>query len=63
MGTTLVAWVLATEGALAQDGIATTSLLPTRTVRSGLDRLVEADLVVARPSLQDARKQVYDLQP
>lgn len=40
---------------------ATTSLLPTRTVGYGLNRLEEADFLTASPSLQDARKQVYEL--
>lgn len=58
---TLVAWVLAAEGPLAQDAIASTSLLPTRTVRYGLNRLQEDGFLAARPSVQDARKQVYVL--
>lgn len=59
----LIAWVLAADGPLTKDAIATTSLLPTGTVVCGLDRLEEIDLIVVRPSLHDARKQVYDLQP
>lgn len=59
----LVARILATEAGLAQGELAERSLLPTRTVRYALNRLEEAALVVARPSLKDARKQVYALQP
>lgn len=58
----LVARCLAEEAGLTQVELAERSLLPTRTVRYGLARLREADLVTARPSLQDARHQVYVLQ-
>lgn len=58
---TLGARVLATDGPLTPGAIATMSLLSTRTVRYGLDRLEEADFLTAHPSLRDARKQVYDL--
>lgn len=59
----LIARILVADGPLAQDAIASTTLLPPRTVRYGLTRLEEATLVSARPSLQDARKQVYAFQP
>lgn len=58
---TLVALTLAADGPLTQDGIATESLLPARTVRYGLGALQEAGLLVARSSLEDARRNVYDL--
>lgn len=60
---TLVAHTLAADGPLTQDGIATASLLPARTVRYGLETLQEAGLIVDRPCLEDARKNVYDLSP
>jgi len=57
----LVARILAEEGELAKGELAERSLLPTRTVRYALSRLEAADLVTARPSLRDARKQLYVL--
>lgn len=59
----LVARILAEHDGLAQGELAEESLLPTRTVRYALTRLDEAGFVAARPSLQDARKQVYVLEP
>lgn len=35
--------------------------LPPRTVRYGLDRLMDADVVERRPCLRDARQSVYEL--
>lgn len=58
----LVARFLAEDGPLTQGDLAERSLLPHRTVRYALNRLEAADFVAARPSLQDARKTVYDLQ-
>lgn len=58
----LVARFLAEEAGLTQGELAERSLLPPRTVRYALGRLEDADLVTARPSLQDARHQVYVLQ-
>ncbi len=57
----LVARVLEAEGALPQGELAEESLLPERTVRYALNRLEERDLVEARYSLTDARKQVYSV--
>lgn len=59
----LVARTLVEEGPLPQAIIADRSLLPKRTVRYGLDALEEADTLTTRPSLTDARKQVYAIQP
>lgn len=59
----LVARVLAEHEGLTKGELTERSLLPTRTVRYALDRLEAADLVAATPSIQDARKQVYVLQP
>ncbi|PSQ19269.1 ArsR family transcriptional regulator [Halobacteriales archaeon QS_8_69_26] len=55
----LVAKVLETNHALSQGEIAEATLLPDRTVRYALNRLQEVELVGARHSFQDARKQVY----
>lgn len=57
----LVARTLTADGPLSQADIAERSLLPARTVRYGLDSLEDAQLLAARPSLEDARKQVYVL--
>ena len=57
----LVAKILETDGPLSQGQVAEESLLPDRTVRYALNRLEESCLVVSRYSVQDARKQVYDL--
>lgn len=59
----LIARVLTEESGLAQDEVVERTLLPPRTVRYGLTRLEEADIVDTMPSLQDPRKQVYLLQP
>lgn len=58
----LVARILAENGPLAPGSLAEQSLLPKRTMRYAINRLEEADLVDTRPSLQDARKQVYVLE-
>lgn len=58
----LIARVLAEVGPLPKGDIAERTLLPTRTVQYGLTSLEDADLVASRPSLKDARKQVYVLQ-
>lgn len=52
----LVAIDLKHEGTLSQQEIAVESLLPERTVRSGLDQLQKVDVVQAAISLRDARK-------
>lgn len=57
----LVAVTLAHEGDLTQTHLAEATLLPTRTVRSALSELEEAGLVTSRPSVMDARQQVYSL--
>lgn len=58
----LIAHVLAEAGPLPKSDIVERTLLPSRTAQYGLTSLEDADLVVARPSLEDARKQVYVLQ-
>lgn len=35
--------------------------LPPRTVRYGLDRLIDVDVVERRPCLRDARQSMYEL--
>ena len=57
----LVAKILELDGPLPQGELVEESLLPQRTVRYALNRLEECDLVEARYSLVDARKQVYSL--
>ncbi|AGN00687.1 ArsR family transcriptional regulator [Salinarchaeum sp. Harcht-Bsk1] len=57
----LVATVLAHEGELTQAQLAEETLLPPRTVRSGLSELDSAGLVDSRISFVDARQRIYDL--
>jgi DNA-binding GntR family transcriptional regulator len=57
----LVAKVLEGSDPLSQGQLAEESLLPDRTVRYALNRLEDEDLVDARYSFRDARKQVYFL--
>jgi DNA-binding MarR family transcriptional regulator len=57
----LIAKILEIDGPLPQGELAEESLLPDRTVRYALNRLEECELVEARYSLTDARKQVYSL--
>jgi DNA-binding MarR family transcriptional regulator len=57
----LVAKVLETDAPLSQGQLAEESLLPERTVRYALNRLEDTNLVEARYSVRDARKQVYSL--
>lgn len=57
----LVAKTLGYEGELTQAQLAEQTLLPERTVRSALRELERAGIVASRPSLTDARKQVYAL--
>ncbi|QGN06307.1 transcriptional regulator [Halorhabdus sp. CBA1104] len=57
----LIAKVLETDQPLSQGELAEESLLPDRTVRYALNRLEDAELVSARYSFRDARKQVYYL--
>ncbi len=58
----LVAKVLEINTPLSQGELAEETLLPDRTVRYALNRLEEHELVDARYSFRDARKQVYYLQ-
>lgn len=58
----LVAKVLDVTAPLDRAQLAEETLLPDRTIRYALNRLEDADLVTAQVSLQDARKQVYELQ-
>lgn len=58
----LVAKVLEYEGGQTQQQLAEETLLPARTVRYGLTRLEEADVVESRFSFTDARKRIYTLQ-
>ena len=57
----LVAIVLEHNGTLTQRGLAAESLLAERTVRLGLKKLQQADVVESRTSLHDARKRLYSL--
>jgi len=57
----LVAVVLEHNGTLNQRELAAESLLPERTVRLGLEKLQQVDVVESRTSLQDARKRLYSL--
>jgi DNA-binding MarR family transcriptional regulator len=57
----LVAKVLEYEGTLTQSQLAEETMLPARTVRYGLSRLEDADVVESRFSFNDARKRVYTL--
>jgi DNA-binding MarR family transcriptional regulator len=57
----LIAKVLEMDQPLSQGELAEESLLPDRTVRYALNRLEDAELVSARYSFRDARKQVYYL--
>jgi DNA-binding MarR family transcriptional regulator len=58
----LIAVTLAHEGELTQSQLAEATLLPARTVRSGLSQLEEAGLVTSRPSVMDARRQLYSFE-
>jgi len=57
----LVAVTLAHEGTLTQPQLAEATLLSARTVRSALSQLEAAGLITSRPSVMDARQQVYSL--
>jgi len=57
----LVYKVLEVEGRMTQHEIATTSLLPVRTVRHALGRLEEAGIVDEGVYFRDARKSLYSL--
>lgn len=58
----LVVVTLDYEGALTQQELAAETRLHPRTVRYGLTRLEEHNLIESRPSLRDARKTIYSLQ-
>ena len=58
----LVATVLAHEGELTQAALAEETLLPPRTVRSGLSELDSAGLLTSRISFMDARQRIYELE-
>ncbi|ELY49413.1 ATP-binding protein [Natronorubrum sulfidifaciens] len=55
----LVYKVLEYEGSMTQEEIATESRLCPRTVRYGLGKLENEDLVTSRISLEDARQSKY----
>ena len=57
----LVAIVLEHNGILSQQELAAESLLPERTVRLGIEKLQQVDVVESRTSLRDARKRLYSL--
>ena len=57
----LVAIVLEHNGILSQQELAAESLLSERTVRLGLEKLQQVDVVDSRTSLRDARKRLYSL--
>lgn len=57
----LLAKVLERDEPISQGRLAEKSLLPARTVRYGLSRFEEAELVESRYSVDDARKRVYML--
>ena len=48
------------ESPLEPGEISERTLLPSRTTRYALKKLESADLVAERPSLKDARKQLYE---
>jgi DNA-binding MarR family transcriptional regulator len=56
----LVATVLAHEGGLTQAALAAETLLPPRTVRSGLSELESAGVLTTRISFMDARQRIYE---
>lgn len=57
----LVARTLHEDAPLATGEIAERSLLSARTVRYGVSRLEEADLVESHQGIRDARTQIYML--
>ena len=59
----LVAKTLEYDGSLTQSQLGHETLLPSRTVRDALTNLEDAGVVESRPSVMDARKRVYSLQP
>lgn len=57
----LVYKVLEEEGRLTQKQLANHTLLPSRTVRSALDKIEGKDLLRERVNIRDARQSVYQL--
>lgn len=55
----LIYVVLVAEGPLTQSQLADETMLPRRTVRSGLDRLEEDGFVESELYIPDARKTLY----
>lgn len=55
----LVYVVLLSHGTLDQDGIASRTLLPKRTIRYALDKLEAEDLVEVDHCVDDARRRWY----
>ncbi|ELY61587.1 MarR family transcriptional regulator [Natronolimnohabitans innermongolicus] len=58
----LVAKVLEYNDTMTQQQIADETLLPARTVRYGLNRLEEENVIDSRFSFSDARKRLYSLE-
>lgn len=57
----LVVKVLELEGASTQSQLRDETLLPRRTVRYGLTRLEDTDVIRSCPQFQDARKRLYEI--
>jgi len=57
----LVAFVLQHNGKLSKQELVEETLLSERTVRLGIEKLQQADVVKAEISMQDARKRLYEL--
>lgn len=59
--TKLVVKVLENDGELSQSQLAEETLLPKRTVRFALTKLVDEGVVSSRVSVMDARRRLYSL--
>jgi DNA-binding MarR family transcriptional regulator len=57
----LIYFVLKQEGPMTQITLADESMLPERTVRYAINRLVEIDALSKRIHIKDARQNVYDI--
>lgn len=55
--------VLASRGPMTHKDLMEMVPLPERTIRYGLARLKEAEKLIERPSLKDARQIFYELKP
>lgn len=55
----LVVAVLETDGPLTQKELAEKTLMPPRTVRYGIERLDDENLIITRPNVFDARQNYY----